>query len=261
MGLQPEIRLPRPSLDLLGHCYRFVNEGWQHLPRDDSADQGFEIRLRESCVLKLVGWVVSQHREMNLGMGLITASGVLHEIDVVAQHEPTVGILELKNRAGWPPDKNDIIVFFAKILDYLCHTPSLLRANLVPIFVSTYGFQQSGLAACLGLGIHPIGPQLRPPFFLFHIANLMTYEMDRGIALSPTDALAFDDFCAKLENMLNLLAGADVNNRFDYFDDLTVAVRAFESIDVDDLANELRALNSECSRLIQVFKAAKEAAP
>ena len=94
-------------------------------------DQGFEMKLRESCIGKLAGWVVSQHREMNLGAGLITASGVLHEIDVVAQHEQAMGILELKNRPGLPPEKNDVIVFFAKILDYLCCTPALLRSYLV----------------------------------------------------------------------------------------------------------------------------------
>jgi hypothetical protein len=58
------------------------------LQRDGSPDGGFELKLRESCIVKMNGWVVSQHREMNLGMGLVTASGVLHEIDVVAQHEP-----------------------------------------------------------------------------------------------------------------------------------------------------------------------------
>jgi hypothetical protein len=52
------------------------------VPRDGSPDQGFEPKLRESCINKLGGWVVSQHREMNLGLGLMTASGVLHEIDV-----------------------------------------------------------------------------------------------------------------------------------------------------------------------------------
>src|SRR5262245_20712541 len=114
MALRTDRPLPRPALDLLRHCYRFVTKEWQHLPRDDSPDQGFEEKLRESCIVGLRGWVVSQHREMNLGMGLITASGVLHEIDIVAQHEPTVGILELKNRAGWPPQKNDVAIFFAK---------------------------------------------------------------------------------------------------------------------------------------------------
>src|ERR1700722_17524244 len=125
MALRVESPLPMTGLVLLRHCYRFVNDDWQHLPHDESADQGFEVKLRESCITKLVGWVVSQHREMNLGMGLLTASGVLHEIDVVTQREPTVGILELKNRVEWLPDKNDLIVFFAIIRGYLCLTPAL----------------------------------------------------------------------------------------------------------------------------------------
>jgi hypothetical protein len=254
---QIEKSLPAPALELLRHCYRFVNVEWQHLPRDDSPDQGFEVKLRESCIAKLVGCVVSQHREMNLGMGLITASGVLHEIDIIAQREPTVGILELKNRAEWPPEKNDVIIFFAKILDYLCFTPALLRSHLMPIFVSSYAFQQSGLAACLGLGIHPVAPQLRPLPILLDNAKRMTNEMEKGVLLSSADALAFDDFCKKLENMSSLLAGADANNRFDYYNDLTIAVRAFGGVNVGELADELRILNSECSRLIQVFKAAK----
>jgi hypothetical protein len=257
MGLEIEEPLPAHGLALLKHCYRFVNDEWQHSPRDGSPDQGFEVRLRDSCVTKLIGWVVSQHREMNLGLGLITASGVLHEIDVVAQHEPTMGILELKNRQAWPPEKNDVIVFFAKILDYLCHTPALLRSHLVPIFLSSYPFEQSGLAACLGLGIHPIAPQLRPLPILRDNAKRMTTEINKGISLSSEEALAFDDFCAKLTNLSSLLAGADLNRRFDYFNDLTIAVRACEEIDVGELADEMRNLNSECTRLMHVFRAAK----
>lgn len=248
---------PRLGLDLLRHCYRFVNEDWQHLPRDGSADQGFERSLRESCIAKLVGWIVSQPREMNLGMGLITASGVLHEIDVVAQHELTVGILELKNRAEWLPEKNDVIVFFAKILDYLCLSPILLRSYLVPIFVSSYPFEQSGLASCLGLGIHPVAPYLRPLPILIDNANRMLSEKDNGLVVSSGDSLALDDFCAEIRNMVSLLAGADANARFDYFNDLTIAVRAFGGVAVAELADDLRVMNAECSRLIQVFRAAK----
>jgi hypothetical protein len=69
VAIQIEKPLPAPALDLLRHCYRFVNEEWQHLPRDGSADQGFEAKLRKSCIVKLIGWVVSQHREMNPGDG------------------------------------------------------------------------------------------------------------------------------------------------------------------------------------------------
>jgi hypothetical protein len=257
MVLRVETPVPADALLLLRHCYRFVNEDWQHLPRDESADQGFEVKFRESCVTKLSNWVVSQHREMNLGMGLTTASGVLHEVDIVAQREPTVGILELKNRAEGSTRKNDVIIFFAKILDYLCLTPSLIRSYLVPIFISSYSFEQSGLAACLGLGMHPVGPLLRPLPILLDNAERMIVELDNGVRLSSVDVLAFDEFCAKLNNMTSRLKGADVNARFDCFNDLTIAVRASGGVAVTELADELRALNGECSRLLQAFKTAK----
>jgi hypothetical protein len=159
------------------------------------------------------------------------------------------------SRSG--PEKNDVIVFFAKILDYLCHTPALLRTHLVPIFLSSYAFEQSGLAACLGLGIHPIAPQLRPLPILRHNVKCMTDELDKGLAVPSADVLAFSDFCAKLANMSSLLAEADANSRFDYFNDLTIAVRACGEIDVQELADEMRNVNSECTRLIQVFRTAK----
>jgi hypothetical protein len=252
-----ESPMPKHAIDLLRHCYRFVNEEWQHSERDGSPDQGFEKRLRDSCITKLAGWTVSQHREMNLGMGLITASGSLHEIDIVTQHEATVGILELKNRAEWPPGKNDVIVFFAKILDYLCASPVLLRSYLTPVFVSSYTFDHSGLAACLGLGIHPIAPQLRPLPILIDTANRMLRELENGLVVNSGDTLALDDFCARIRNMASLVTEADANVRFDYFSDLKIAVRAFAGVDVGKLADGLRAMNAECSRLLCVFRAAK----
>src|SRR5207249_2028948 len=86
MALRINKPLPDAALALLKHCYRFVNADWQHVPRDETPDQGFEPKFRDSCVQKLSGWVVSQHREMNLGGGFLTASGVLHEIDGVMQN-------------------------------------------------------------------------------------------------------------------------------------------------------------------------------
>ena len=57
--------------------------------------------------------------------------------------------------------------------------------------------------------------------------------------------------------MMSLLAEADANLRFDYHDERTISVRAFGGVAVAELAEDLLALNGECSRLIGVFKAAK----
>ena len=73
---------------------------------------------------------------MRLGDGLDTASGVYHEVDIVAQTSDLIAILEIKNRHGHPPDKNDVIIFFAKILDYLALNPTLLlQRDIASIYV------------------------------------------------------------------------------------------------------------------------------
>ena len=69
---------------------------------------------------------------LHLGSGLETASGVLHEIDVVARSTDVTAILEMKNRKGTLPDKNDVIVFFAKVLDYLAANPVLVSRDVCP---------------------------------------------------------------------------------------------------------------------------------
>ena len=48
---------------------------------------------------------------MRIGQEASTASGVLHEIDIVARHSDCSIIAELKNRQD-PPGKNDIVVLF-----------------------------------------------------------------------------------------------------------------------------------------------------
>lgn len=239
---------------LLRHCYVFVSRDWQHCPRDGSPDQGFEAKFRELSLSKLGGWVISQHREMGFGLGLMTASGALHEIDLVTQGDPVLGVLELKNRQGWVPDKNDVIVFFAKIVDYLCLTPSLLRQTVVPVFMSAFGFEASGLAACLGLGIHPVAPFLRPLPVLIYNAQCMLAEKAKGSQIAPEDEAALDDFCSRLSQMSSALAGAETNKRFGYLNESTIEVSAFACPEVYELADKLRSLNGESDRLLNTFR-------
>lgn len=239
---------------LLRQSYVFVNERWQHLSREPIPDQGFEERFRESCLLP--GWVVSQHRELNLGSGFSTASGVLHEIDLVSQNEPLRGIFELKNRQASPPAKNDVIVFFAKILDYLCLNPSLLKQTLVPVFLSTFAFEHTGLAACIGLGIHPVAPGLRPLPLLVDNARRMAVELERGLTLPEQEWDAFEAYCVALNSMSINLESADINHRCDMLNDTTVSIRAVAMNQTVEMGDQLRSLNAECTRLIDVFKAA-----
>ncbi len=257
MRLRVEDSLSPSALTLLRRCYQFVNTEWQHAQREALPDQGFEMRFRDSCIVNLKGWVVSQNRELRLGCGLDTASGVLHEVDIVVQFDGLMGILELKNRHGWPPEKNDVIVFFAKIIDYLALNTSLLRRDLLPVFMSCFAFEQSGLGACLGLGIHPVAPQLRPFPLLVENVRRMAVELDGGVSVSTEDEGCFEDFCATLNRLSVTLAPMDINRRCDYLSDASMVVSAVGGLRTCALADEFRTLNAECSRLIGVFRAAK----
>lgn len=247
-------------LTLLRHCYKFVASDWQHLPRDSSSDQGFERLYREYCTTNLLGWVISQHREMNFGMGLSTSSGILHELDIVAQSQPVLGVLELKNRAtGTPVDKNDVIVFFAKIMDYLSKRPSLLNGHLVPVFLSSVALEQHTLAACLGLGIHPVAPMLRPLPMLLDNARRLAAELKGGLAVTAKEAADAQQLIARASRMARLLSEADMNARFDIIGDGSLVVYGVDDVDVHSLANELRMLNAQCDDLIASFRALKHA--
>ena len=108
-------------LDFLRHSYRFLTLEWPHADREPIPDQGFEEAFRSACVTKLPGWRISQIREMHFGDDLMTASGTNHEIDTVGSRDQAVVVLELKHWQAGIPTKNEVIVSFAKIFDYLCH--------------------------------------------------------------------------------------------------------------------------------------------
>ena len=257
MSIRENFTLPEDILGFMRHCYKFVNFDWRHAVREPLPDQGFEQRFRESCVTIFKGWNVSQERELHLGSGLDAASGVNHEVDIVAENPEILIILELKNRQGTLPEKNDVIVFFAKIFDYLALNSSLLLRDICPIFMSNSQFDQTGLAACLGLGIHPIAPELRPLPLLIHNAKMMDVELIRGVIIAPNVQAAFEDFCVQLNRLSLILSETWFSNRYGYLSENAIVLRAVDGLPTVGIGQELRTINSECSRLLNEFRMAK----
>ena len=200
VSIRAEGQPPRAAVDFLRHCYRFVAEDWQHTDRLDLPDQGFESIFRTSCANQLVGWEFSEQREMRLGLEVTTASGVLHEIDIVARHSDCNIIAELKNRQG-SPGKNDVVILFAKLVDYLAINPVILLKEICPVFMSTTEFDSNGLAACLGLGIHAVSPSLRPIPVLINNAERLAFDLARGLEVSEEIVARFEDYCAELNSI------------------------------------------------------------
>ena len=255
-AIRVEDELPIAAVEFLKHCYRFINEDWGHAGRQDLPDQGFESHFRASLINKLSGWESSQEREMGLGQQLSTASDVLHEIDIVASHSDVTAIMELKNRQG-SPSKNDIIVLFAKLLDYLTLNPHLLLKELCPIFMSTSPFEQSGLAACLGLGIHAVGPGLRPIPVLIDNAKRIDVELSRGIQVPEEAFERFQEFCSEINKVSLSLKDSWFSSRFGYISEDTIVIKAVAGYDTSANCHSIYSLNAECSHLLSVIREAK----
>ena len=256
MNIQQDESLPPSALQFLRESYRFVERDWQHFEREPDGDQGFERRFRESCVAKFPDWTISQEREMRLGEGLDTASGVLHEVDIVAHTSDLVAVAELKNRPANPPEKNDAIIFFAKLLDYLALNPTLLMREVIPVFISSTSFDEHGLAACLGLGIHPIAPGLRPLPVLQDSALRMDVEIQKGITLARDTQDDFEDFCVELNRLSADLGETWLTNRCGFVSDNTIVLKAVGGLPTRDLGRQLRRLNGDCTELLAAFNKA-----
>ena len=227
--------------------------------REPLPDEGFEQRFRDSCLRQLPGWAVAPPMEMRLGAGLETLSGVLHEVDIVAKTGAATAVAELKNLGGGP-GKNDIIIFHAKVLDYLLANPHLADDEICLAFVSRTTFDHNGLAACLGLGIHPVASDLRPLPVLINNAMAMQTELDRGLPVAADTLSRFEDWCDNLNRLAFALQETWLNYRCDYlYDDDCLLFRKVESVDVDDLAQELRQTNSDCIALYMDFRRAQNA--
>ncbi len=256
MPVRPEI-LPSPStLAFLKHCFRFVSSEWPHAERVQLPDSGFEQHFRESCIQNLSNWAISEPRELWLGAGLDTASGVAHEIDIVARSATGTAILEAKNR-GDLPGKNDVIVFFAKVLDYLLANPVLASDDICLAFMSRNSFEPRGLAACLGLGIHPIAADIRPLPVLVENARLMDNELRLGLAIASDTEERFEDLCAQLNSLSAALNETWIDNRCGYLSDDSLLFKAVAPLQISALAQQLRQANSDCADLLNAFRTAK----
>ncbi len=254
MALRYEAITTAQGLRFLRHCYHFVEVDWQRSPREGLPDQGFEINFRRSCTTALNGWQVSQEWELGLGSELVTASGVRHEIDLVARHPDALVIAEMKNRPGCPPGKNDVIIFFAKILDYLAHNPQVLLSEVLPVFVSSCAFEEPTLAACLGLGIHPVSPGLRPLPLLADSLQRIESEIVCGLVLPEKIAEQWEEACAGFNRLGLGLGESWLSARCGYVSNELINLRATPDVDSYEMSRELRQLNGDCSAILGAIR-------
>lgn len=243
----------------LRECFRFVANVWQHLPREPIPDQGFEEHFRAHCISRLQDWAISPTREMHLGANLDTASGVLHEIDLAVTNSAVTGVAELKNYND-TPGKNDVIIFHAKVLDYLLANAHLLHQELCLVFLANSNLDDAPLAACLGLGIHPVTPQLRPLPLLVANARVWQRKIDGRVTLPDETMARYEDFCARLSRVAISLHDTWPTCRYGYQGPGRIVVRATSAVNSYSILSDIRSLNADCPALLSDFQRAEKAA-
>ena len=109
--------------------------------------------------------------------------------------------------------------------------------------MSTAAFEINGLAACLGLGIHAVGPGLRPVPILVDNAMRIDLELRKGLQVSEETHDRFEDFCAELNNMCLSLTDNWIGSRFGYRSENTVVLKVAGGSDSHAMSHSLRQLN------------------
>lgn len=243
-----------PTLSFLKSCYRFVAKEWPHAEREDLPDQGFERQFR-AFLRGLGNWEVSDERELHFGAGIMPASGTAHEVDIVANHPEVRAVAELKNHSA-AVGKNDVIVFFAKVLDYILANPVLALKQICLAFVCRASFEPRGLAACLGLGIHPVCSKIRPLPVLKDTVDILTREVRHGLRLPNDLEQRLYDLCAEVNNLSIGLADTLPDARLGYQSESILTIHRTPLIPVGEFADRFTQANSICADILAAARAA-----
>lgn len=144
------------------------------------------------------------------------------------------------------------------MLDYLTANPDLASSNICLVFMSSNSFEQRGLAACLGLGVHPVAPDVRPLPILVNNAKIWSSKLRNGHVVSVDVRERFDDFCSQLNNLSSTLNETWLDSRCGQVSDDRIVVRALAPLPIDYLAEQLRQVNNDCMDILPAFESALE---
>ncbi len=97
----------------------FLRRIWPHTGRNtEERDQGFERKFREHIWASLRPEKLSSAHCMSFAAGLTTLTGLLHELDLIARWGNQEWVFELKHGGGSDVDKEMLMVFNEKVLDF-----------------------------------------------------------------------------------------------------------------------------------------------
>jgi hypothetical protein len=204
------------------------------------------------------GFVVSLPREMRLGGSYQSTSGILHELDLVCSRGDLRIVWELKHWSNHA-EKNAVVGFWAKLIDFLAANSDLAAQENVPVFMTTSTFDAHGLAAALGLGIEPLAPGLRPLPVLAYNLRLLDAELKRTPAFRADVEGLVDDYGASCARLATLLVGSSMSERVGRISDTAISLKTRSFDDAVEAASLLRLANGQWTNIQAAWARAKAA--
>jgi hypothetical protein len=144
---------------------RFVAVTWPHAPKSsEERDQGFERIFRNHIWERFRPEAISSVHDLSFGAGLSTLSGLNHELDLLARWGDQEWVFELKNGGGSEINKEMLMVFHEKTLDFfLANYGFLSGLRIMRGFLTGAGHVNDYLRAyCAVWGIVLIDNELLP---------------------------------------------------------------------------------------------------
>ncbi len=146
------------------YAWWFVNKEWDRLKRMPIPDKGFEESFREYLYRKINFDVMSDIRDMGLGLSYPTLSDTSHELDVICVKDKDLSAFELKHYEVSNITKEIVFTFLGKVMDFYFKNAKVLSNHKITMFLVTINknVDDSIRKLCIAFGIKLIEPSLMP---------------------------------------------------------------------------------------------------
>jgi len=144
------------------YSWLFVSKQWDKLRRMPIPDKGFENWFREYLYQSLNFDVVSDQRDMGLGLSYYSLSDTPHELDVVCLKDRDLFVFELKHYEVSNITKEIVFTFLGKVMDFYFRNDELLSNYKITMLLVTVNrnVDDSIRKLCITYGIKLIEPRI-----------------------------------------------------------------------------------------------------
>jgi len=204
-------------------------------------DKGFEDQFRDYLSGKVNFDVVSNKRDLGLGLSYHSLSNNPHELDIVCFKGAELFIFELKHYEVSNLTKEIVFTFLGKVMDFYLKNVRVLSNHKISLFLITisHSVEDSIRKLCITYGVKLIEPAMMTLVVLDYFARDLYQKIPSG------DAMLKKQVEQLVENVSKLKEGYDysLSDILTYHDDdetVSIALPLLERATPSDTLNGVK---------------------